>query len=123
MVSECFNISFTKRLISTIPIILLSETVQIKVRFFTSLREIVDKREENLTFNEDEKVTVDLVLKTLTEKYGAPFKEYIYNGKTDQPKGFLQFLINGNSTSILKGLETELKEGDVLAILPPVGGG
>jgi molybdopterin synthase sulfur carrier subunit len=101
----------------------VSDQVQIKVRFFTSLREIVGKREELLSFNENEKVTVDLVLKTLTKEYGGPFKEYVYNDKTAQPKGFLQFLINGNSTSTLSGLETELKDGDVLAILPPVGGG
>ena len=97
--------------------------MKIKVRFFTSLREIVDKREESLSFDQNQKVTVDLVLKTLTKKYGLPFKEYVYEGKTSKPKGFLQFLVNGNSTSTLNGLETELKDGDLLAILPPVGGG
>ena len=97
--------------------------MEVKVRFFTNLREIVNKREQTLTFTEEEKVTVDLVLKTLSQKYGKPFTEYVYNGKTGQPKNFLQFLINGTSTSTLNGLETELKDGDVLAILPPVGGG
>jgi sulfur-carrier protein len=97
--------------------------VEVKVRFFTNLREIVNKREEPLTFSSGEKVTVDLVLKTLAQKYGKPFTEYVYNGKTEQPKNFLQFLVNGTSTSTLNGLETELKDGDVLAILPPVGGG
>ena len=97
--------------------------MEVKVRFFTNLREIVNKREQTLTFTGDEKVTVDLVLKTLSQKYGKPFTEYVYNGKTGQPKNFLQFLINGTSTSTLNGLETELKDGDVLAILPPVGGG
>jgi molybdopterin synthase sulfur carrier subunit len=97
--------------------------VEVKVRFFTNLREIVNKREETLTFSEGEKVTVDLVLKTLAQKYGNPFTAYVYNGKTEQPKNFLQFLVNGTSTSTLNGLETELKDGDVLAILPPVGGG
>ena len=97
--------------------------MQIKVRFFTSLREIVDKREETLTYNADEKVTVNLVLKTLSEEYGTPFKEYVFNGTTGQPKGFLQFLVNGNSTTTLNGLQTELKDNDLLAILPPVGGG
>ena len=97
--------------------------MEVKVRFFTNLREIVNKREETLTFTEGEKVTVDLVLKTLSQKYGKPFTEYVYNGKTGQPKNFLQFLVNGTSTSTLNGLETELKDGDVLAILPPVGGG
>ena len=97
--------------------------MEVKVRFFTNLREIVNKREQTLTFTEGEKVTVYLVLKTLSQKYGNPFIEYVYNGKTGQPKNFLQFLVNGNSTSTLNGLETELKDGDVLAILPPVGGG
>ena len=97
--------------------------MEVKVRFFTNLREIVNKREQTLTFTEGEKVTVDLVLKTLSQKYGNPFIEYVYNGKTGQPKNFLQFLVNGNSTSTLNGLETELKNCDVLAILPPVGGG
>jgi molybdopterin synthase sulfur carrier subunit len=97
--------------------------MQIRVRFFTSLREIVDKREETLSFDVSKKVTVDFVLRMLAGKYGVPFKEYVYNGETFQPKSFLQFLVNGNSTSTLNGIETELKDGDVLAILPPVGGG
>ena len=97
--------------------------MEVKVRFFTSLREIANKREETLTFQGSERVTVDAALKKLSEKYGTPFTEYVYDGKTGQPKGFLQFLVNGNSTSTLNGLETELKDGDMLAILPPVGGG
>jgi MoaD family protein len=96
--------------------------VELKVRFFTNLREIVDKREETLTFSEGE-VTVNLVLKTLSKKYGKPFVDYVYDGETGQPKGFLQFLVNGTSTQTLSDLETVLKDGDVLAILPPVGGG
>jgi molybdopterin synthase sulfur carrier subunit len=97
--------------------------VEVKVRFFTNLREIVNKREETLTFTYGEKVTVDFVLKKLSNKYGKPFTEYVYFGDTGQPKNFLQFLVNGISTSTLNRLETELKDGDVLAILPPVGGG
>jgi MoaD family protein len=83
----------------------------------------VNKREETLTFPEDERVTVDLVLKMLKGKYGDPFTNYVYDDKTGQPKAFLQFLVNGNSTSTMNRLQTELQDGDVLAILPPVGGG
>jgi molybdopterin synthase sulfur carrier subunit len=97
--------------------------VEVKVRFFTSLREIVGKREEILSFSEGESVTVDLILRTLSKKYGPPFTEYVYDEKTGKPKNFLQFLVSGTSISTLNGLETQLKAGDVLAILPPVGGG
>jgi MoaD family protein len=99
------------------------EIVEVKVRFFTSLREIIGKREETLLFGDGEMVTVDLVLKIFSKKYGKPFAEYVYDAETGQPKNFLQFLLNGTSTSTLNGLKTELKTGDVLAILPPVGGG
>ena len=97
--------------------------MQVSVRFFTSLREIANKKEEVLKFPEGEKVTVDTVLKKLAQRYGKRFAEYVYDGKTGEVRGFLQFLINGRSVTALNGLQTELKDGDVLAILPPVSGG
>jgi molybdopterin synthase sulfur carrier subunit len=97
--------------------------LQVSVRFFTSLREIIGKKEEALRFPEGEKVTVDMVLKTLRERYGKPFVDYVYERKTGEVRGFLQFLVNGKSATTVNGLETELEDGDVLAILPPVGGG
>jgi MoaD family protein len=97
--------------------------VEVKVRFFTSLREITNTREEILKIENNDRATVELILRKLSQEYGKPFADYLYDGKTGQPKSFLQFLINGTSTSTLKGLETELHDGDVLAILPPVGGG
>jgi len=97
--------------------------LQVSVRFFTSLREAIGKKEETLKFPEGEKVTVDMVLEKLKQRYGTPFVEYVYDQKTGAVKGFLQFLVNGKSASTLNGMQTELDDGDVLAILPPVGGG
>lgn len=100
-----------------------ASTLQVSVRFFTSLREIVDKKEETLKFPEGERVTVNTVLKKLRQRYGKRFVEYVYDRKTGEVRSFLQFLINGKSAATLNGLQTELEDGDVLAILPPVGGG
>ncbi len=97
--------------------------MQVSVRFFTSLREIVNKREETLEFPEGEKVTVDTVLKALVQRHGKRFVDYVWDNKTGEVRGFLQFLVNGKSASTMNGLQTELENGDVLAILPPVGGG
>jgi molybdopterin synthase sulfur carrier subunit len=76
-----------------------------------------------LEFPESGKVTLENVLDKLSEKYGSPFTEYVYDRNTLEVKEFLQFFINGNSASALKGKGSELKNGDVLAIVPPVGGG
>ena len=97
--------------------------MKVSVRFFTNLREITGKKEETLEFSTEEKVTVDKVLGALSNQYGKSFVEYVYDAKTREIRGFLQFLINGKSASSLNGPQTELKDGDVLAILPPVGGG
>lgn len=96
--------------------------MEVKIRFFTNLREIVGNREETLTFAQGEPVTINFVLQVLSEKYGSRFTDYLYDS-TGRPKNFLQFLVNGISVSTLDGFETILKDGDVLAILPPVGGG
>ena len=97
--------------------------MRVSVRFFTSLREIIKRKEETLDFSDTEKVTIDKVLETLSQKHGKNFADYAYDVKTHKVRGFLQFLVNGKSASSLNGLQTALSDGDVLAILPPVGGG
>jgi MoaD family protein len=97
--------------------------LQVSVRFFTVLREVTGKKEDTLHFGEKEKVTVGMVLRTLSDRYGKTFCEYVFDPKTCGVKGFLQFFVNGQSTSAQKGVDTELNDGDVLAIVPPVGGG
>jgi MoaD family protein len=74
-------------------------------------------------FSDDAKVTVDKVLATLSQRHGKGFADYVYDAKTHEVRGFLQFLINGKNASSLNGLQTKIKDGDVLALLPPVGGG
>ncbi|MEM3668903.1 MAG: MoaD family protein [Candidatus Bathyarchaeia archaeon] len=97
--------------------------MRVSVRFFTSLRELTGKREETLEFSGKEKITIGLVLERLSKRYGREFVDYVFDRKTGEVKGFLQFLVNGRSASTLNGLDTPLRDGDVLAIVPPVGGG
>ena len=97
--------------------------VRVSVRFFTTLREVIGKKEETLKFSGGEAVTVDTVLERLVELHGKSFVEYVYDQKNGKVRGFLQFLVNGRSISSFEGLGTRLSDGDVLAIIPPVGGG
>jgi len=96
--------------------------VQISIRYFTTLREITGKKEEKLIFSENKKITITAVLETLSDKYGKAFTDYVFNSD-EQVKSFLQLLINGTNTTTISGTEAAMQDGDVLAILPPVGGG
>ena len=97
--------------------------MKVSVRFFAALRELVGKKVEFLEFSGREEVTVEKVLKRLAELYGTEFVEYLFNEKTGEIQGYLTLLVNGRSITTLDGLKTRLMNGDILAILPPVGGG
>ena len=97
--------------------------MKVSIRFFASLRELVGKKVETLEFSDSEEATVDLSLKRLSESFGKDFVEYVFNEKTGEVKSYLTLLVNGRSIAVLDGLKTRLADGDVLAILPPVGGG
>jgi len=87
------------------------------------LRELVGKKVESIEFPDGEEVTVENVLKRLTELYGKDFVEYVFDRKTGEIHSYLTLLVNGRSITTLDGLKTKLMDNDVLAILPPVGGG
>jgi len=97
--------------------------LRVSVRFFASLRELVGKKMEQIEFPDSEKVTVGKVLKRLSEVYGRDFVEYVFDRETGEIQSYLLLLVNGRSITALEGLETKFMDGDVLAILPPVGGG
>jgi len=95
-------------------------SIRVKVKFFTTLREIVGKKEEQIELSRS--VTIETLLRQLAKTYGKEFEDYIYD-ELGNVRGHLQFLVNGNSITSLQGFKTKLKEGDHVAILPPVGGG
>ena len=94
--------------------------MKVEVKFFTSLREITGKKSDEIQLQNV--ITVEELLTLLSEKYGEKFREYIYN-KKGKVQDFLSFLVNGKNINALEGFNTKLKQGDTIAILPPVGGG
>ncbi len=94
--------------------------MKVAVRFFTVLREITGKREVEI--ETPNAINIQDVLNHLSKLYGSRFVDYVFDEK-GSPRGYLQFLVNGRSATTLQGFETTLKDGDRVAIIPPVGGG
>lgn len=96
--------------------------MRVKVRYFTTLRELAGSQEEDLAIK-DEATLADLV-EMVASKYGKEACNYLYQrGKIGKVDPSIYFLINGKNSRILSGMDTKLKDGDVVAIIPPIGGG
>jgi MoaD family protein len=95
--------------------------MKVNVKFFALVRELTDKREEVVDL--DEMATVRTLLAKLVEEYGGKLRDYLFDPESKEPRGHLQFLVDGRNIALIQGLDTVLNEGSSLAILPPVSGG
>ena len=93
--------------------------MKVEVKFFTRLREITGKKVEKIQLQES--ITINGLIRLLGKRYGENFREYIYD--KEKVQDYLSILVNGKNINKLFGLETKLHEGDLIVILPPVGGG
>jgi molybdopterin synthase sulfur carrier subunit len=94
--------------------------LKIEVRLFANLREFAKTK----AVVEDVKsgTSVGDVLQKICERFGAGFREQVLN-KRGQPNENVKVLLNGHNIVFLQGSSTKLRDGDVIAIFPPVGGG
>ncbi|HIH73790.1 MAG TPA: MoaD family protein [Methanosarcina sp.] len=94
--------------------------MKINVKFLASIREIAGAHE--LQFELSPGGTVRDLLEFLEFHFGAEFKEAAGKPFEDEnPK--IRFLVNGRDVDFLQGPGTELKEGDLVVLIPPVAGG
>jgi len=89
----------------------------VTVKLFANLRELAGTRELKV-----EASTIEEVLKKLIEKLGESFRKELFAEENKIRDEYL-LLLNGKNFEFLDGLKTKLKDNDVIAILPPVGGG
>jgi len=94
--------------------------MNVKVQYFAIIREIVNLHDEVLTLPEG--ITVLDLLKIIVTRH-TQLKNYVFDPKTEYPRPNLQFLLDDNLISALKGFETRITQDCTFAIIPPVGGG
>lgn len=64
----------------------------------------------------------DLLIR-LADKHGEQFKKAVYNPKEAALKPYHIIAVNGLMINLLGGLDTKLKDGDRVAVMPVVTGG
>lgn len=95
--------------------------LRVKVRYYTTLRELADSKEEE--YELDTPSLVETLIEMVSEKYGVEAYDYLHVSRTGELDPAIKFLINGRDIRRLEGFKTVLKDGDVVAFIPPIGGG
>lgn len=94
--------------------------MEVEVKYYAMLREAAGKRREVVELQV--KSSVGDLIDILSERYSGDFTRYVYDAEK-RVRDYLSFMLNGVNIISLEGFDTPLKNGDTLAILPPVGGG
>jgi molybdopterin synthase sulfur carrier subunit len=97
-----------------------AEDLALTVRFIGSLRASADK--SKLTLELGKTVSLREVIKKIVEEQ-PKLKRALIDPELDDPRTNSIILVNGKEINVLDGLDTKLKDGDELILIPVVHGG
>jgi molybdopterin synthase sulfur carrier subunit len=94
--------------------------VTVNVKFYGVLRtNVVKEAAREFTLNQGD---VETLINVLIQHYGEELKQKLIDPETNQLTDRLVMFVNGMNVKE-KGGKTELKDGDLVALFPPSGGG
>ncbi len=92
--------------------------VKVKVEYYGIFRDLVgDLKEETIDIPSKNGVKLKDLIDYLAQIHDSKIKEYISEGFGEDLKALI--LVNGSYAN----LESEIRDGDVVSILPPASGG
>lgn len=92
----------------------------ITIRFIGSLR--ASSKKSKLSLNLENAVSLREVVNKLIEEQ-PKLRRALIDPELDDPRTNVLMLVNGKEIGVLNGLETKLKDGDELVLVPVVHGG
>jgi len=92
----------------------------ITIRFIGSLR--ASSKKSKLSLNLENAVSLREVVNKLIEEQ-PKLRRALIDPELDDPRTNVLMLVNGKEIGVLNGLETKLKDGDELVLIPVVHGG
>jgi len=93
---------------------------RVKVRLLGTFRGFSGKSQITLKL---EQPTIRKLILLLADSLSVEAKQLLVDPELNDPRPNALILVNGKEISVLKGLETKLKEGDEVTLIPVSHGG
>ena len=96
--------------------------MKIKVKAYMTIKKAMG--DEAVLEMEMDNATLGGLLEELFNRYGKVLRDLIFDPETKKVRSHNQICVNTRHYIFLQDqLDTELKDGDVVALIPPVAGG
>ena len=95
--------------------------MKITLHTIMGLKDVIGQRLTEIELPEEETMADFLVY--MRTRWGDRLDNQLFDPTHGGVLPYVRIMVNGQTINHLKGLETRLKEGDEVLILPPVSGG
>jgi len=98
-----------------------ASVINVKVRTILSLKKIIGSGEIQLSLPESS--TLEELITNLVSSRGDELASHLYEPNSKRLRPYVRLMVNGRDIAFLNRMETVLRSGDEVLILPPVSGG
>ena len=95
--------------------------MKVKVNYISLVKSFTNRGQEEFELKEG--ALLSTLLDKIAEIYGKPFTQEVYEKGQKEMKSTFVTMINGVLMGQLKGMDTQLKDGDNIVFLPIIEGG
>jgi len=95
--------------------------INVEVRFLGVFRQFSGRN--HVLVKLEEPSTVRKVIQKLTEAFSSEFKRALVDQELEDPRPNALILVNAKEINVLQGLETKVKDGDKIVLVPVSHGG
>lgn len=95
--------------------------MKITLHTILGIKQAIGQRITEIEFPQDS--TIEDFLAYLKERWGDKLYPHLFNPENDDVHPHVRIMVNGQTIQYLQGMNTRLKEGDEILILPLASGG
>jgi molybdopterin synthase sulfur carrier subunit len=95
--------------------------MKVKVHYLGMVKTYTNKGQEDIELNETS--TLSDLLSKIAQSFGKPFNAEVYDPYKREVKAMFTVMVNGVIMGQLNGVDTKLKDGDSVIIMPLMTGG